>query len=88
MKKLIVSLAFLGVVGGLVWLVWFKPATHEEEEAKPPTEVPVHVAKITRATLRAQVTAYGAVEPEPSGERPAASARVAPSVPGIVTVVS
>jgi RND family efflux transporter MFP subunit len=88
MKKLIVSLAVLGVIGFLVWLVWFKPVTHEAEEAKPPTKVPVHVAKITRATLRAQVTAYGVVEPEPSGERPAASARVAPSVPGIVARVS
>jgi len=77
----------LAVIAGLVWLIWFKPAKHDEEEAKVPTEVAVHVGKITRATLRGYVTAYGVVEPEPQGERPAASARVAPSVPGLVTEV-
>jgi membrane fusion protein (multidrug efflux system) len=37
--------------------------------------------------LRGYVTAYGTVEPEPPGERPAASARVASSVPGVVAAV-
>src|SRR5207244_3810268 len=40
-------------------------------------------AKITRATLRGYVTAYGTVEPEPK-----AGARVAVSVPGVVTTVA
>lgn len=87
MKKFGLIVVFLAVAGGLVWLVWFKPAKHEEEEQKPETEVPVHVGKIARATLRAHVTAYGTVEAEPPGERAAASARVAPSVPGVVTAV-
>src|SRR5207248_602808 len=39
--------------------------------------------KITRATLRAYVTAYGTVEPEPK-----ASARVAVAVPGVDTTVN
>jgi membrane fusion protein (multidrug efflux system) len=52
------------------------------------TEVPVHVGAIIRATLRSHVTAYGAVEAEPPGERPAGGARVAPSVAGIVTAVT
>jgi len=60
---------------------------HEEEQEKPETAVPVHVAKITRATLRGYITAYGTVEAEPPGERPAASARVAAPVPGVVTAV-
>ncbi len=42
---------------------------------------------ITRTTLRGYVTAYGTIEAEPAGERPAASARVAPSLPGVVTAV-
>ena len=87
MKKPAIITIFFAVVAGLVWLIWFKPAIHEEEEAKPATEVPVQVARIVRTTLRGYVTAYGAVEAEPAGERPAASARVAVSAPGIVTEV-
>jgi membrane fusion protein (multidrug efflux system) len=85
MKKLIFVILSLALAGGLAWLVWFKPGKHEGEESKPETEVPVHVAKITRATLRGYVTAYGTVEAEPSGERPAASARVASPVAGVVS---
>ncbi len=87
MKKTVVIVICLAVVAGLTWLVWFKPAKPEEPEKQPDTEVPVHVGKITRATLRGYVTAYGTVEPEPAGERPAASARVATPVPGVVTEV-
>jgi multidrug efflux pump subunit AcrA (membrane-fusion protein) len=87
MKKTIFIIVFLAAVAGLAWLVWFKPAKPEEAEKKPETEVPVHVGKIKRVTLRGYVTAYGMVEAEPAGERPAASARVAPSVPGVVTEV-
>jgi RND family efflux transporter MFP subunit len=87
MKKTVFIIIVLAAVAGLAWLVWFKPAQHEEEEKKPDTEVAVHVGKITRATLRGYVTAYGMVEPEPPGERPAAGARMAPSVAGVVTGV-
>jgi len=87
MKKTVFIIVFLAAVAGLAWLVWFKPAKPEEAEKKPDTEVPVHVGKIKRVTLRGYVTAYGTVEAEPAGDRPAASARVAPSVPGVVTEV-
>jgi membrane fusion protein (multidrug efflux system) len=87
MKRIVVTVIGLAAVAGLAWLVWFRPAKPEEPEKPPSTDVPVHVAKITRATLRGYVTAYGTVEPEPAGERPAASARVAPSVPGVVTEI-
>ena len=82
MKKLIFIVIFLAVSGGLAWLVWFRPVKEPGEEKKPEADVPVHVAKVTRATLRSYVTAYGQVEPEPK-----ASARVAPSVPGVVAAV-
>jgi membrane fusion protein (multidrug efflux system) len=85
-KPLIIAIA-LAVVAGLAWLIWFQPAKPEAEAVKPATEVPVQVAKIVRTTLRGYVTAYGTVEPEPAGERPAASARVGTAVPGIVTEV-
>jgi membrane fusion protein (multidrug efflux system) len=59
-----------------------------DEEAATATEVAVHVAKVSRRTLHAWVTAYGTVEPEPPGVRPTAGARVSPSTPGVVTVVA
>src|SRR5205809_7147385 len=82
MKKVVVLIVFLGVSAGLTWLVWFRPVKTPEEDKKPEAEVPVHVAKITRGTLRGYVTAYGTVEPDPK-----AGARVAVSVPGVVTTV-
>ena len=87
MKRIVVIIICLGAVAGLVWLVWFKPAKPEEAEKKAETEVPVQVGKISRVTLHGYVTAYGTVEPEPVGERPAASARVVSAVAGVVTEV-
>jgi len=87
MKKPFITAIAVSVVVGLAWLTWFKPAKPEAEATQSATEVPVQVSKIVRTTLRGYVTAYGTVEPEPAGERPAASARVGPSVPGIVTEV-
>jgi membrane fusion protein (multidrug efflux system) len=58
----------------------------EDEEEKVETEVAVEVGKITRATLRRAITAYGVIEPE-AGNAPA-SARLAPAVPGIITEVN
>jgi membrane fusion protein, multidrug efflux system len=82
MKKAVVLILFLGVSAGLTWLVWFRPVKAPEEEKKPEAQVPVHVAKITRATLRGYVTAYGVVEAEPK-----AGARVGVGMPGVVIAV-
>jgi membrane fusion protein (multidrug efflux system) len=82
MKKLAVLILFLGVSAGLIWLVWFRPVKTAEEEKKPEAEVPVHVGKVTRATLRSYVTAYGTVEPEQN-----AAARVAVGVSGVINSV-
>jgi membrane fusion protein, multidrug efflux system len=87
MKKILSFVIFLAVVAGLVWIVWLKPGKPEAPEKQVEAEVPVHVGKIARATLHGYVIAYGAVEAEPGGERPAASARVAPAVAGVVTEV-
>ncbi len=87
MKKFLLAILFLGAAAGLTWLVWFRPPKAEEEEKAPEAEVPVHVAKIQRATLHSYVTAYGVVEPEPAGAHPAASARVAAPAPGVIAVV-
>jgi membrane fusion protein (multidrug efflux system) len=82
MKKFLFLILFIGVSAALTWLVWFRPVKAAEEEKKPEAEVPVHVGKITRTTLKSYVTAYGMVEPEPK-----AGARVGVSVPGVVAAV-
>jgi membrane fusion protein, multidrug efflux system len=87
MKKFAFVLVLVAFVA-VVWFAWLKPAGDDETEMEPATEVAVHVGKITRATLRAYVTAYGMVAPEPAGEGPAASASVAPFVAGVVAAVS
>jgi membrane fusion protein (multidrug efflux system) len=82
MKKFVFLILFLGLSASLTWLVWFRPVKAGEEEKKPEAEVPVHIAKVTRATLHGYVTAYGTVEAEPK-----AAARVAVGVPGVVATV-
>jgi len=86
MKKIIAGLV-VGGLAALAWLIWLKPAKPEAEEPKVKTQVAVHTGKIERATLRAYVTAYGVVVPEPPGARPAASARLTPAVAGLVAAV-
>jgi membrane fusion protein (multidrug efflux system) len=86
MRSFVAVLAVTALIG-IAWLVWLAPASDDAAEPEPVTEVAVQVGKVTRATLRAYVTAYGMVEPEPAGEGPAASASVAPSVPGVVVAV-
>ena len=56
MKKSAIILIFVALVIAVAWFVWFRSAAPQEEEAKPATEVPVHVGKITRTTLRAPRT--------------------------------
>ena len=87
MRRTTLAIAVIAVLAALVAVVWLRSGRASEEEASVETDVAVHVAKITRTTLRAYVTAYGVVEPAPPGERPAAGARVAPAVPGVVTAV-
>ncbi len=57
----------------------------EEAEEKVETEVSVRVALIQKATLRRYITGYGTVELAPAqGGQPAASAKVASAVAGVV----
>jgi membrane fusion protein (multidrug efflux system) len=80
-------LVILAALIGAAWFLWLTPTGQQESEADPETLVAVRVDTIQRTTLRAYVTAYGAVEPAQAGTGPAASARVAPSIPGVVTAV-
>jgi membrane fusion protein, multidrug efflux system len=87
MKKSLYALPLAAILAALVWLVWLRPGKPLEDDSAPPTEVAVHVGKVSRATLRGYVTAYGTVEPQPPGQKSAASAFVAPSIAGVVTRV-
>jgi multidrug efflux pump subunit AcrA (membrane-fusion protein) len=59
-----------------------------EEEEHPDFEVAVEVGKVERRTIHRHVEGYGYVEPEPGQkDKPAASARVASSMQGIVAEV-
>jgi membrane fusion protein, multidrug efflux system len=52
------------------------------------TDVAVHLAPVTRATVRQYVTAYGYVEPEPAHDgRPAAGAVLSPLTAGLLVEV-
>ena len=82
MKKFLALILVLGIVAALVWLVWIRPIKSEETETPANPNVPVHVGKITRATLRGYVTAYGPVETAPT-----ASAHVAVAAPGVISEV-
>jgi RND family efflux transporter MFP subunit len=80
------AFATLTAVGAL-GLAGCQPGGNDEEP-KVATEVAVQVAKVTRATLRARVEAYGLVEPEPAGGgQPAGATRLAATVAGVVMAV-
>ncbi len=88
MKRVPLITAALAVVvlSSLAWVL-LRRAASDQEEAGVDTVVAVRLGQIQRTTLRAYVTAYGVVEPEPAGARPAAGARVTAAVPGVVTEV-
>lgn len=80
MKKISSLLVFI-----LAALCLAAPSLHADEEEKIETEVAVRIGKITRATLRRAIAAFGVVEPQ-LGEAgsPPASARLSPATPGII----
>lgn len=82
MKKLFQTIIFLAMAAFLIWLVWLRPVKAPEEEQKPEAVAPVRVTTITKRTLRGYAVLYGNVEPAPT-----ASARLAPSVPGVISAV-
>jgi membrane fusion protein (multidrug efflux system) len=87
-RQVVTGLIILAVVAAaaLILIISLRPGAGEEEEVV--TDVAVHVGKITRATLRRYVTAYGTVEPEPPGDgRPAAGADLSAPVGGILTEI-
>jgi membrane fusion protein (multidrug efflux system) len=87
-KRIFTGLAALAA--GVVTVTFVSCGTKSvgsgEEQAEVTTDVAVHVGKITRATLRRYVVAYGTVEPQPAtAAQPFASARIATPVAGIIS---
>ena len=81
-------LAGLAVVSGLGLSLACRSAPEAEPAAEAVPNVSVTVAPVVRTTLRAFVNAWGTVEPQPAMDgEPAASARVASAVPGLVAEV-
>jgi membrane fusion protein (multidrug efflux system) len=86
MKKFALVLLLVAVVA-IGWIFMRAPGADPESESEAGTLVAVRVAEVIRTTLHAYVTAYGIVEPQPTGTDPAASARIAPSASGVVVAV-
>src|SRR5438034_11570013 len=87
----LVKLCILAAVAFGLYALWHKslPRHQKEPQAKGETEVAVNVGKISLATLRHGVTAYGTVEPEPgTADKAPASARIASPVAAIVSDVN
>jgi multidrug efflux pump subunit AcrA (membrane-fusion protein) len=87
----LVKLCILAAVGFGLYALWHKgvPRHQEGPRAKGETEVAVQVGKISLATLRHGVTAYGTVEPQPgTADKAPASARIASPVAAIVSDVN
>jgi membrane fusion protein, multidrug efflux system len=87
MKRALIVVSVILALAALAGWAWLRRSVGSDQEAEIETDVAVRVGKITRATLREYVTAYGVVEPEPSGARPAASARITSSVAGLIRSV-
>ena len=87
----LVKLPVLAAVGCGLYALWQKgvPRHQEQPKALGETEVAVHVGKISLATLRHGVTAYGTVEPEPgAADKAPASAQIKSPAAAIVSDVN
>lgn len=87
----LVKLCILAAVGFGLYALWHRGVSpHQEQpQAVGGTEVAVHVGKISLATLRQGVTAFGTVEPEPGvADNAPASAQIKSPVAAIVSDVN
>jgi RND family efflux transporter MFP subunit len=93
LRLLFGTLLLVGLAAG-IWVVtvhtdWLKTSSHEPEEKDAETEVPVKTGKVTRATLRSYVEAFGLIEPAPAfAGQTAAGATLTAFIPGIVAQVN
>jgi membrane fusion protein (multidrug efflux system) len=89
--KQIIPLFLVLLVGGAVfyWSHRSQPGENESAPENPATVVSVQVGQLRRATLHGYVSGFGTVQPAPADvDGPAATARVAAPIAGIVKTVS
>src|SRR5947207_15511397 len=87
----VAKLCVLAAAGCGLYVLWHKGVSHHQEKPARAveTEVSVQVGKISLATLRHYVTAYGTVEPEPAGAgKGPASARITAPLAALVAEVN
>jgi membrane fusion protein, multidrug efflux system len=85
-KRVLFSVVALIIVANILIKCW---PGHSEKDKEAGTEVAVQVGKVTRATLREFVTAYGWIEPEPaSAGKPAGAAQLVPLAQGVLAEVT
>ncbi|HPF46355.1 MAG: efflux RND transporter periplasmic adaptor subunit [Alphaproteobacteria bacterium] len=87
MKKYGFLIVIFFVLVGIYWQTRGVQDNGSNENAQD-TEVSVQSGKIVSRDMRSIVTAYGTVAPVPAGAEEAASARLAPSVSGVVVTVN
>jgi membrane fusion protein, multidrug efflux system len=85
-----IGLGILAIVVAAAILLWHGGRSAKEEtEQTVASEVPVHVGPLQRATLHRYVVTFGTVDAEPArAGHPAAGARLAAPVAGLVASVS
>src|SRR5258707_14936124 len=91
--RIIIGIVFFAAVIAAGTVVLFYPEKlkpeHKAEEKEPTPNVPVHVAKVTRATLHRYIECYGPVGASQlyAGGQPS-TARLASPVAGVVAEVT
>jgi membrane fusion protein (multidrug efflux system) len=80
-----IGAAIIAIALLALWLTRHPESDAAASDEQQPTEVAVKVGKITRATLRAYVTGFGTIEPEPATTgQPPASAKIGSPVAGLL----
>jgi membrane fusion protein (multidrug efflux system) len=87
-RKIMTGLVIMAVCAAAAFIL-VKALKHGAEgEEEITTDVAVHIGRISRATLRRYVAAYGTVEPEPPGDgKSAAAAFVSAPLGGILAEI-
>jgi RND family efflux transporter MFP subunit len=91
--RVIIGLILLVAVAGGAFVLlrhpdWLKRGAREEDEKEAPTDVPVKVAHVEKATLHGYVEGFGLVQPQPAAAgKPGAGVTLTSPVAGVISIV-
>jgi membrane fusion protein (multidrug efflux system) len=91
--RIILGIILLIAVVGGGWVLlkhsdWLKGGGRAAEEKEEPTDVPVKIAHVEKATLHAYVEGFGIVQPQPpAGGKAGAGANITSSVAGVISAI-